>query len=133
MINKHKTLIMLTLSLAAVLVVGFRAISISNKTSAQPECASPNKTVHTVNIVDGKAMPADVQAHLCDTLTIVNDDHEPREMAFGLHEAHEPYNGVTERFLNPHQSFSVVLNQTGTYRFHDHLDDSSQGYFHVSN
>jgi len=43
-----------------------------------------------------------------------------------------PYDGVAERFLNKNESFTITLNATGTYHWHDHLHDEVEGYFTVS-
>lgn len=69
---------------------------------------------------------------MCDTLTFTNKDAIAREIAFGPHEHHVPYDGVAERVLNKNQSFTVTLNQTGNFRWHDHLHDEVEGTFAVT-
>ena len=86
---------------------------------------------HTVFIHNGEALPANTSATLCDTLTITNDDDRLRLMAFGAHDHHDPYDGVTEKVLSRGQSLTVTLDQTGTYEFHDHLQETVLGYFTV--
>lgn len=89
-------------------------------------------TTHFVFIEDGKAEPATTHGVLCDSLTIVNKDARLRLMAFGEHDKHQPYDGITEQALSEGQSLSVTFNKIGSYTFHDHIDDSSVGTFIVS-
>ena len=85
-----------------------------------------------VNIQNGVASNTNVQAHVCDKLTFKNLDNVTREVAFGPHENHIPYDGVAERFLNKGQSFTIDLNALGRYHWHDHLHDDTEGFFTVS-
>lgn len=85
---------------------------------------------HKVIINDGKVTPAFTEAHLCDTLTFINEDDQAREMAFGAHPNHDSYSGYREFELKSRPK-SITLNETGEYMFHDHLDPTVYGYFHV--
>jgi hypothetical protein len=49
-----------------------------------------------------------------------------------VHDSHKAYDGVTEKRLEKGQSLRVVLNETGTYAVHDHLDDEVKGDFIVA-
>ena len=87
---------------------------------------------HTVVIQNNKATPEHTDGKLCDTLTITNEDNQNRLMAFGPHEHHQPYDGVAERILGQGQSFTVTMNEAGTYYFHDHIGDIVKGRFTVN-
>ena len=87
---------------------------------------------HMVIMHDGAATPNYVRAKLCDTLTIENTDAQIRLVAFGEHENHQAYDGVLEKVLQKNQSITVTLNKAGTYKFHDHLEDSAQGTFTIN-
>lgn len=123
---------------AAALMAGtiFGAIWVShiesNKAAADyPKCVGKH-TAHTVVIKDNKAVPAHTNARRCDTLTITNLDDADREMAFGPHDRHVAYDGVSERYLSYKGTFSVTLVQPGNFRFHDHIGDIVQGTFTVT-
>lgn len=90
------------------------------------------RTRHQVIVRNGVSTPRNTYAHLCDSLTITNRDSQVRLMAFGPHEEHQIYDGVTEKKLRGGQSLTVTLNQTGAYQFHDHLGDVAQGDFTVA-
>jgi plastocyanin len=90
-------------------------------------------TNHVVTITNDIIAPQHVQATLCDTLTITNNDDKKREIAFGVHSRHTPYDGVLQEVLAKSQSLTVTLNQTGTYTFHDHFQDGVAGDFTVTN
>jgi hypothetical protein len=85
-----------------------------------------------VVIENSQLSVAHVDAKLCDTLTLINKDTRLRVMAFGQHDNHQAYDGVTEQVLAEGQSLTVTLNQLGTFRFHDHTQDEVQGTFTVT-
>ncbi|HET6924560.1 MAG TPA: hypothetical protein VFH39_01885 [Candidatus Saccharimonadales bacterium] len=122
----------LTLVLA-LLVLAVVGISLLGRPEAGSDaCGAANGPLHTIVITNGHPSSGTVQGNLCDRLTFVNDDHLTREIAFGPHEDHVSYDGIAERFLNYGQSFTITLNETGTYHWHDHLHDDVEGYFTVS-
>lgn len=86
---------------------------------------------HVVEIKNDRFTPDSVDAKICDELTIVNKDDKLRLVAFGVHSQHIYYDGVTEKTLKKDQQLTVTLNQTGTYIFHDHLQEEVQGEFSV--
>lgn len=101
------------------------------KSSSPTPCQTTN-TNHQVVIVNGMAVPEHIQAKLCDTLTITNHDNRPYLLAFGEHEVHATYDGITEKSLNLDENLFVTLNQAGTFVFHDHLQDKVKGDFAVT-
>jgi uncharacterized membrane protein YukC len=117
------------------IAIGVQALAnhylVQTKATLSSTCTKQGKH-YTVAIVQGLAAPANTIAKRCDVLTITNNDNAVRLMAFGLHEKHEPYDGITEKVLSKNQSLTVTLVQTGNFRFHDHLDNSSQGTFTVN-
>jgi hypothetical protein len=94
-------------------------------------CAETGSS-HAVTIHDGVVSPLHTRAKLCDKLMIMNADAEVRLLAFGRHSHHQPYDGVGEHTLTRNQRLTVVLNQAGTYTFHDHINDMVVGMFTVT-
>ena len=115
--------------LAVVLLAAAVGVLALGKPAAGDCSSGP---VHVVTIQGGQVNPAHTDAKLCESLTIKNLDKQSRLMAFGPHEEHVPYNGIAERLLGQGESFTVTLNQAGSFRFHDHLDDEAQGTFSVA-
>lgn len=104
----------------------------SDKAAARyPKCTGRH-AAHAVFIRDNKVEPENTDAQRCDTLTVTNLDNVPRIMAFGAHDRHVAYDGVTERYLTENGKFTVTLIQPGTFHFHDHEDDDVRGTFTVS-
>ena len=95
------------------------------------QCGNPGAT-HTVTIAQNQMHPSQTIGALCDTLTITNTDNTVRRIAFGRHNQHQPYDGITEKSLKKGESFTVRLNQTGTYTLHDHLNEKVTGGFTVT-
>lgn len=118
---------MLSVLTAIVLVVVL--LFLSSRTSSD-SCAVVGKTYQII-IRNDQASNTDLQARICDQLAFKNDDHTTREIAFGSHEHHVPYDGVTDRILNQGESFTITLNAAGTYHWHDHLHDEITGTFTV--
>lgn len=87
---------------------------------------------HIVTISGDKISPVHTEGKLCDTLTVRNTDDVLRFMAFGQHDEHKPYDGITQKNLGQGQEFTVTLNQTGSYIVHDHLHDEVEATFRVS-
>lgn len=89
-------------------------------------------TTHMVVIRDDKLTPHDIPAKTCDVLMIMNQDEKHRLMAFGQHDNHVTYDGITEKQLEQGQSMMVKLTQEGTFIVHDHLDEAVEGTFTVT-
>lgn len=123
--------------LAGLLIVamagGALAIGLSaGKTAAHSCRVGGHSTTYTMTIKSGQVTPLKVVGALCDKLIITNKDGLAREIAFGPHENHVPYDGVAERVLNKGQSLTITLDQAGSFHWHDHLHDAVEGYFTVS-
>lgn len=88
--------------------------------------------LYTATIKNDQVSPQTTKAGLCDKLQILNKDNITREIAFGNHDHHVPYDGVTTRTLRQGQSFTITLNAAGSYHFHDHFHDEVGGFFNVS-
>lgn len=92
-----------------------------------------HKGKELVALIQGnKITPDNIQAKKCDTLTIVNKDAPTRLMAFGEHDHHIIYGGISEYRLSTEQKFTVTLDKTGTYLIHDHFDESVAAHFTVN-
>lgn len=130
---KTKQVFMLILLIVIVVAGGFAVALSAGKTPASG-CKAVGTPAHYTMVIKGaEVSPDTIHGKRCDLLTIVNKDDLAREVAFGPHEDHVPYDGVAERVLNQDQSLTITLNQTGSFRWHDHLHDTVQGYFIVSN
>ena len=99
--------------------------------SAYPKCEGKHLT-HKVTIQNDKMRPRHTDAKRCDTLVITNLDNQPRIIAFGVHDKHVAYDGVTERYLSDKGTFQVRLIQPGTFKFHDHNQEEVAGTFTVT-
>jgi len=86
-----------------------------------------------VTISHDQVSPKHTTAKLCDRLTILNKDNTIRLMAFGSHEHHLAYDGITEKVIGQDDSFTVILNQPGNFQFHDHIHAWVKGSFTVTN
>jgi len=87
---------------------------------------------HQVIIRDGSVSPLHIEAQLCDTLTLINEDDMARVIAFGPHDHHATYAGEAELVLGKGRGKTITLSESGTYRFHDHLHEQTAGIFTVA-
>jgi hypothetical protein len=113
---------------AGVLIVAFSA---GGKSTSTTSCASTGAS-HVVAIKNDKLDHANVTGKRCDTLTIRNLDDTVREVGFGPHDHHQPYDGVAEKVLRKNQSLTVTMVQTGSFHYHDHFHDEITGTFTVT-
>jgi len=129
--KKALTILSCVVAVAVVAVVGI-ALAVQHDTAAVACTPGANSVTHHVIIKNDTATPSHTTATLCDKLTITNEDNETREVAFGPHEEHVPYDGVAEKALRQGQSLTVTLDQAGTYRLHDHFHDEVVANFTVT-
>ncbi len=86
---------------------------------------------HKVTIKDGRVSPEHTIAKKCDILIFINEDEEAREITFGTHPEHGVYAGENELTVRNGRAKSIILSETGTYKFHDHLQAETAGDFLV--
>lgn len=113
------------------------AIWLTRTSTAQIEnsrrrCEGKHQATHEMRIDENTVSPASIQAQRCDTLVITNLDTETRLIAFGQHEKHISYNGVSETLLRKGQSITLTLGHSGEYLFHDHHNEHVKGTFTVT-
>lgn len=134
--NSKLPLFIIALFVGTIMVVSGIYVLASNllkkDKSGDADCSKIGQT-HLVNIKNSLANPDHIDAKLCDKLTITNQDYRVHEMAFGQHDDHVPYDGVTEEVLAKDQSLTVTLIQAGNFEFHDHIGDVAAGDFTVTN
>jgi hypothetical protein len=135
--NKLLMAVCVLLGAAGIIILTVRgAVYIANREGHKaipiPSCPAGHHSAHQVVIKNNKVIPVNTVAPRCDSLTITNLDDKERLVAFGLHEHHVPYDGITEKILIQSQSLTVTLVQAGHFRFHDHWHDEVQGTFTVT-
>jgi plastocyanin len=123
----------LTIGIVLFMLALTGAVLLANRHSAANSgVCGTNGPLHQVTIQNNRVSPENTDARLCDRLQFTNEDNTIREIAFGPHEHHVPYDGVTAKVLYQHQSFTITLNKLGQYHFHDHIHDEVTGFFTVS-
>ncbi len=130
-----KSLLFLPIFTAVVILIGIGTFlmgknATKRETAAVQDCHFKG-SAHTVEIKNDRFIPESVNAKICEELTIVNKDDKLRLVAFGVHNQHIYYGGMTEKVLKSDQELTVTLNQAGTYIVHDHLQEEVQGEFSV--
>ncbi len=128
--KRHSLLIAV---IVAGLAFGFALLEIhkGSAESAVVHCTSTHAS-HKVTIQNDKLSPVHTDAKLCDKLVITNLDSVRREIGIGAHDNHEPYAGVSEKFLNKGENLTLTLSEAGTYYFHDHFHDEVVGSFTIT-
>lgn len=116
-------------------VIGFGSVKLYGllkSDEAKAATCEHKGTEHSVTIANGKVTPAHTTGNLCDTMTVTNTDDVLRYIAFGRHDEHRAYDGITEKTIEKGQSFTITMDELGDYKFHDHLHDEVAGTFTVS-
>lgn len=77
--------------------------------------------------------PNDITATVCDKLVFVNREEVLHEPATGPHPTHTSYPGFdSKQPLQKDEQYDFVLNRTGSYSFHDHLNDQMRGKIKIN-
>jgi hypothetical protein len=135
-VRKNKGLsLLLPVFFAFVVLISFGTFFIAKnatKREAPPveDCKAVGQN-HLAEVKNDEFAPKSVDAKICDELTIINKDEKLRLMAFGVHNEHIYYYGVSEQVLKKDEELTITLNRAGTYIFHDHLQEEVQGEFIV--
>jgi cytochrome o ubiquinol oxidase operon protein cyoD len=88
-------------------------------------------TTYKITIKDGVPSPSHIDAHKCDKLTFINEDDKTHYIMFGTLEHPEAYAGEDMLTVTKRRAKMIVLSETGTHRFHDHLNSKTAGDFTV--
>ena len=135
--HKTKKTIMITLGIfAAGIAVAYLSTwgltkYLDNQYASLHDGCQPTQIVHEITIKNNKAEPEHVSANRCEVLKVTNLDTAGRLMAFGVHDKHMSYDGISEKALSKGQSFTVTLIQTGNFLVHDHDDEEVGSTFEV--
>ncbi len=87
---------------------------------------------HKVTIYNGQVSPFHTTASKCDTLTFINQDNKLRDIAFGPHPRHEAYAGEADLLIQKGMNYTITLSLSGSFQFHDHLQEDTKGDFIVN-
>ncbi len=93
-------------------------------------CVGPY-VLHKVTITNGVASPSHTNARKCDRIEFKDADSGVRDIAFGSYPHHEVYGGVEDLIISRDQNQTLILDELGTYSFHDHLHEQTTGSFTV--
>lgn len=91
-----------------------------------------HKANHQIEIQNDRVSPLRTIATRCDTITFINNDSALLEMTFGAHPEHGSYAGQYEIPVRNDRPKSITLSETGTFKFHDHLNPDTNGEFIVA-
>lgn len=127
----HK-LKLITLGIIALIIGGgggnflYHVLSTPAHAGDKLACSGTHRD-YQIFINDNTASPGHIDAKLCDTIEFTNQGETGVLIAFGEHEDHVAYNGITERMLNKGESFTITADHTGEVKFHDHIHDKVTG------
>ncbi|MBI2543432.1 MAG: cupredoxin domain-containing protein [Candidatus Aenigmarchaeota archaeon] len=108
------------------------AVFVAGCTSSQSNAPTAVTGVkHTVEITNTGFNPNTLNIKLGDDVTFVNKDASPHWPASNIHPTHCEYKGCnvfdSRKGLNTGESYSIVFDQTGTWKYHDHLNPGMTG------
>lgn len=87
---------------------------------------------HKVYIKTGLVTPKETVAHLCDTITFIDQSNNDVKIGYGEHDSHSTYGGIKEFSITKIRPQTITLNQAGTFEFHNHYDQDASGSFLVA-
>lgn len=87
---------------------------------------------HQITFTNTAITPTQITANQCDTLTFINKADKTRDIVFGEYNQHVSYAGEGVYVVRPGKNETITLSETGTFKFHDHLQPNVYGYFTVT-
>ena len=110
--------------LAAVVVVAFRLSHVERDVADCSALGSPRTITLTA---DDAGLNIDATTtEQCTTLVVQNLGTKRFALAFGDHDKHYAYAGYEEQTVRPGNSLTLTLAETGTFRLHNHYDESQE-------
>jgi hypothetical protein len=129
--NNRKLAVLAVAVIVAVGTVFGVALTMQGKSSSDTCGSGKTGERHVITIQNDTVSPAHFTGKLCDTVTVTNQDPVEREIGFGQHDHHTPYDGVSEKVLSQDQGFTFTLSEKGNFGFHDHFHEEVAATFTV--
>jgi cytochrome o ubiquinol oxidase operon protein cyoD len=95
-------------------------------------CRAGTGTNHEVILTNGVATPSQINAHLCDTITFMNQDGTTYEIGFGSSQKPEQYAGESDMTAYGRHNNPLRLTELGIHTFHDTKENKITGSFTVT-
>jgi cytochrome o ubiquinol oxidase operon protein cyoD len=95
-------------------------------------CPAGTGTNYDVTLKDNVATPSQINAHLCDTITFVNQDTTTYDIGFGTTEKPQMYAGENDMTAYGRHNNPLRLTELGTHTFHDTSKNKITGSFTVT-
>jgi cytochrome o ubiquinol oxidase subunit IV len=95
-------------------------------------CPGGTGKTHEIMMMDDRAVPDHIDAHLCDTLTIMNHDEVTRTLIYGSDGKSATYAGQSSLSVRKGRSVSIPLTELGTHTFYDQKLNTLSGKFTVT-
>ena len=134
--SKNIVIILVGLTLVIATIVGTVFASKKYLTSrdtakeSTSDCRKSGKSYEFV-IENDVIVPSEIQVTICDSITVINRDNKQRLLAFGEHEDHGSYQGMSDLPLAKGQNVTFVAATKGTFLVHDHNQDEVSATFIV--
>lgn len=130
---------------AALAIAGLTVFALSNQqdttpptdTSARSEAAEESATAEeaaptpsermSITYTDNGFEPAAITVKKGTTITVKNESSKQVQFSSAEHPAHRDNTEMNLKTLSPGESGSYTANETGTWGYHDHLDESMTG------
>lgn len=98
------------------------------------DCSHHQGKTIEVSMLEKEFSPKEITASRCDTIVFANKSQTLHQPALGAHPEHDHYPGFDdEHVLQPGEEYRFVLQEEGTFTFHDHLNEDMHGTLIVKN
>jgi len=127
--NKRYAIVLLVLVVASA-----AALYGVSRDASSPDTGLPLNTgpTATVQITADGFEPATLSVAPGTTVTWVNADDAPHQVASNPHPEHTDLSGLdSSQPIAAEQSYSFTFNETGTFGYHDHLQPTTNGMITV--
>ena len=136
---KHKLLFLAIATVIFLLIAGCSQSAPPAQQGAQPPAGTPpssnasapqppaQASPSTVTIENFAFSPSTITVKVGATVTWLNKDSAPHQIASNPHPAHTDLPGLFSGILSNGQSYSFTFNQTGAFGYHCHVHPSMTG------
>lgn len=122
---------LLMLSLIGIVFLAGCASYTSQPSTSTETGVNPTGVKHEVEITSAGFSPEQLNIGLGDTLVFVNKDAAQHWPASAVHPTHCEYKGCgvfdAKRGLSQGESYTVVFDLAGNWKYHDHLNPGTTG------
>lgn len=118
-------IVALIIIIIALVLVAFSYTFLRNRSTANKPCdlnSSKSKAPAEVTITESGFIPENIAVERCQQVNWTNQDKSPHQVAADPYPTHSTYPELVGPALTKDDSFSFIMEKSGTLTYHDELN-----------